>query len=220
MVFRNISNPKPVAEYIAQQLIAALDNGKSVLWLVPGGSSIGIAVEVSKLLAGHNLSKLSVSLTDERYGIVGHPDSNWKQLADQGFSLPGAQLFPVITGKDRETTTTEYAATLVRLVENNEVRLGFFGIGPDGHTAGILPNTNAVTESSFAASYDAGNFERVTMTPAAISKLTEAVVYAVGEPKWPVLDRLEADVELTEQPSQALKTVPTLTIFNDYRESK
>ena len=38
-------------------------------------------------------------LTDERYGPVGHPDSNWSQLLQKGFDLPQAKLVPVLTGR-------------------------------------------------------------------------------------------------------------------------
>lgn len=220
MKFIKVHDTKPVVDYLTQQISTALDDGKQVAWLVPGGSSIGIAVEVSKNLIGRNLDKLFVTLTDERYGEASHADSNWKQLADLGFSLPGANLHPVLSGQDREVTTQSFAGTLAKIFEQCPVRLGFFGIGPDGHTAGILPGSPAVTSSALAASYDAGNFERITMTPPAIAKLTEAVVYAVGEAKWPVFDHLPEAIALHDQPAQALKSVSQLTIFNDHKQSE
>jgi 6-phosphogluconolactonase/glucosamine-6-phosphate isomerase/deaminase len=197
--------------------MSALDQNKKVLWLVPGGSAISIVAEISKRLAGRDLGNLSVTLTDERYGEVGHPDSNWKQLADLNFDLPGANLVPVLNGKDRAGTTADFAEALTTLLDQSDYALGFFGIGPDGHTAGILPGSPAVTSTMAAQDYDAGNFQRITMTPLAIEKLDEVVVYAMGEAKWPVFDQLETDVPVNEQPAQFLKQVPTVTIFNDYK---
>jgi len=53
-----------------------------VLWLVPGGSNIPIAVEamdmIRKEMSGLSLKYLTITLSDERYGSVGHKDSNWK----------------------------------------------------------------------------------------------------------------------------------------------
>lgn len=219
MKFVKVSSPQPVIDHLTAQLVAALQNGQQVLWLVPGGSAIGVAVAVAKNLAGVNTNNLHISLTDERYGEVNHTDSNWKQLLDQGFAVPGANLHPVLTGHDRATTTQAYAATLAKLLEQCQVRIGFFGIGPDGHTAGILPGSSAVTATAFAADYDA-NFERITMTPPAIAKLTEAVVYATGEAKWPVFDSLPTTRAITDQPAQALKTIEKLTIFNDHIQSE
>lgn len=215
--YAKITTPDPVAEYLAAAVTKRLSRGKRVLWLVCGGSSIAVAAAASKLLAGHDLSKLAVTLTDERYGYVGHPDSNWRQLSEAGFALPGARLRPVLTGASMDSTVAGFADILEEELDRADYRLGFFGIGPDGHVAGILPGSPAVDADDLTAGYDAGNFRRLTMTFQAISALDEAVVYAVGEAKWPVLDQLEDELELDVQPAQALKDIETLTVFNDHK---
>jgi 6-phosphogluconolactonase/glucosamine-6-phosphate isomerase/deaminase len=215
--FKKTESIPAIAASIAATLIQALQAGKSVLWLVPGGSSIAVAAEVSKQLRGHDLHNLSVTLTDERYGPVDHPDSNWRQLRLAGFDLPGAHLVPVLSGADREATVRQYGYTLAGLLAKNDFKLGLFGIGADGHIAGALPGSPAVTSQDQAVGYDAGPFERITMTPRAIARLDEAVVYTAGASKQPVLDRLEEDLPLEEQPAQILKQVPQTTIFNDYK---
>ena len=217
MTFIKITTTGPIAKYIATTIQKNLSAGKKVLWLVPGGSSIAIATEVSKLLADTDLTNLSMTLTDERYGEIGHPNSNWQQLADAGFGLPGALTVPVLTGEDRKITTVEYTHNLQELLNNADFSLGFFGIGDDGHTAGILPHSPAVSSVDLSASYDAGNFERVTITFKTICLLNEAVVYAAGQAKWPILDQLGTDIDLDNQPAQILKKVPKLTIFNDHK---
>lgn len=219
LVFRKLTDGDQIADAIAVLLRQQLEAGKKVLWLIPGGSAIAIVMKVVERLAQQDLSLLSVTLTDERYGEVDHADSNWHQLEDLGFQLERAKLYPVLTGTDREQTTKEYAKTLEQLLADNEYRLGFFGIGPDGHTAGILPGSPAVNASEFAASYVAPNFERITMTPRAIARLDEVVVYAMGEAKWPLFDELETDLPLEKQPAQALKQVAHVTIFNDHKDT-
>lgn len=218
MQFRKISDTQPVAQFIASQLSYHLKLSEKVLWLVPGGSSIQIAVETAKILEGTDLKYLTVTLTDERFGTVGHENSNWYQLQQAGFVLPSATLIPVLEGQDRTKTTQAYADNLRAALAGNDYRLGFFGIGADGHTAGILPGSPAVFANEYAASYDAGNFERITMTENAIKQLDEVIVYATGESKWPVLDSLQDENKhIPEQPAQLLKLVPKLTIFNDYK---
>lgn len=217
MEFKTTRDPNVVVDYISQRLIEALAAGKKVLWLVPGGSAIDIAVKVSDRLQGQDLSRLRISLTDERYGPPGHQDSNWQQLKEAGFLLSGAQLYPVLNNQDQTSTAQKFARWLDTELRNCNYKLGFFGIGPDGHTSGILPDSPAVTESSLACAYDGGAFQRVSTTPAAISQLDEAVVYASGEAKWPVLKQLADDLPLNEQPAQVLKTVPKLTVFTDYQ---
>lgn len=220
IVLHKIADTTPVVKYIASILRQHLENNQTVLWLVPGGSSITIAAEVSKQLHDLPLHNLMVTLTDERYGSVGHTDSNWQQLIEAGFLLPNAQLFPVLLGKNREETVSDFATRLEILLTQANYRLGFFGIGADGHTAGILPGSPAVTTKTLAAGYDAGNFQRITMTFPAIQQLNEVVAYATGEAKWPVLNQLANEtLSLEQQPAQILKAVSKATIFNDYIDS-
>lgn len=215
MQFIPAAGPDVPAQYLAKHLRAQLGAHRLVLWLVSGGSAINVAVEVAQRLAGQDVSGLTVSLIDERYGRPHHPDSNWQQLQNAGFDLPGATLHPVLTGHSPDETAAEFADFLTAQFDAGVYALGLLGIGPDGHTSGILPHSPAVTAPGLACAYDGGQYQRVTTTPAALARLHEAVVYATGEAKWPVLDRLETGLPLAEQPAQALKTVPKLTIFTD-----
>ncbi len=219
MKFVKVASSRPVVDYLTGVLNTKLEEGVKTLWLVPGGSAISIAVEVGKQIAGHhNIGMLSVTLTDERYGPIGHKDSNWAQLQASGFDLVGARLVPVLDGSDRNTTTEVFGKNLQELLGESTYKIGLFGIGADGHTAGILPDTTAVFDPSLTSSYATGNFERITITPKAIGQLNEVVVYGVGEAKWPVFDDLGNEIEISAQPAQALKSVPELTIFNDHKE--
>lgn len=215
MVFKKVNSADAVTEYLSTVLTEKLSAGQKVLWLVPGGSAITVVAAVSKKLQGLDLKNLTVTLTDERYGPVGHPDSNWLQLERAGFSLPGARMVPVLHGHSVAETTTEFAKHLQEYCQGAAYCLGFFGMGPDGHTAGILPGSPAVTATEWAASYQVPEFLRVTMTPPAIAALSEAVVYAMGEAKAEPLANLQQELSLNEQPAQALKKVSKLTIFND-----
>jgi 6-phosphogluconolactonase/glucosamine-6-phosphate isomerase/deaminase len=216
VTYKKISDNTPVVAYIVERIVNNLHAGKQVLWLVCGGSAEAVAIAVSKQLQGKDLRLLTVTLTDERYGAVGHADSNWQQLADGGFELPGAAMVPVLEpGEDRALTTEKFNDNLQGLLRRAEYRIGLFGVGPDGHTAGILPYSPAVNAVGFAASYDGPDYQRITMTPNAITKLDEAVIYAVGQTKWPVIDAFDDDSALDAQPAQILKHVPVLTICND-----
>lgn len=202
--------------YTAQTIIQQLELGNKVLWFVTGGSSIPVCVEIAKLIASHPHKNLTVTLTDERYGPVNHADSNWYQLIKNGFSLPEAHLIPVLTGDSREITTEKFNTALMEELKQADYKIGMFGIGTDGHTAGILPKSRAVMSENFASSYDTENFERITMTPEAILLLDEVVVYTLGEAKRHVVEDLrDKDILVDDQPAQILKQVPILTIFTD-----
>src|SRR3989337_368047 len=104
MNYKHVTDIEPVASYLAGTIGEHLDAGGHVLWLVSGGSGIHVGIRTAELLAGHDLGKLSVTLTDERYGPVGHPDENWQQLLTGGFALPGAELYRPLVDQDRGAT--------------------------------------------------------------------------------------------------------------------
>lgn len=201
--------------YLTREISDRLKVGRSVFWLVPGGSSIEVALMVAKALNGLDLSKLTVTLTDERYGPVGHTDSNWKQLIDGGFALPGATLYPVLTDASLEETVQHYGEIIRSCLSESDYSIGFFGIGPDGHTAGILPGSPAAYAKTTTTGYDAETYLRITITKSVISKLDEAVVYAVGEQKRPIVEALNDTITSEDWPAMSLKTAGKLTIFSD-----
>jgi 6-phosphogluconolactonase/glucosamine-6-phosphate isomerase/deaminase len=214
--FHTSINPKKEAsEYIFNTLKQHLSNGEKVLWLVPGGSAIAVAVQVGDQLQGFNCSNLSVSLTDERYGEVDHSDSSWFQLEKAGFKLSGGHMYPVLLGEEVDETVKEYNETLENLINEANYVVGLFGIGPDGHTAGILPSSPAVVSMDLAFGYQGGKYYRLTTTPKAISLIDEVVVYAVGKEKKETLEKLKEEHSFIEQPAQALKQASKFIIFND-----
>lgn len=216
MRFQKITDIQPVVAYITDTLITHLEKGERVTWLVPGGSAITIAAVVSKNLSIIDTSRLSVSLTDERFGPVGHSDSNWRQLAEHSFSLPQAHTYPVLRDKELRETVDEYGELLRQLIDQADFSIGLFGMGADGHTAGILPKSPAIHDEHYAGGYDADKFVRLTMTPIAISHLDETVLCAMGYEKLAALTSLQQELlPIDVQPAQIHKQVPKSTIFND-----
>lgn len=208
-----------IVEYLTSTLIANLQADKSVLWLVPGGSAMKVATKVLAELEDVDTSKLCVTLTDERYGRPNHPDENWMQLEQLGFNVATINAYRVLRGEDIETTAQDFADKLAQLFATYDYKIGLFGIGGDGHTAGIKPHTAAATSDEYAAQFEGEDFARITMTPKAIGQLDEAVAYAHGTEKHPVLSQLlHEDVDIYDQPAQALKTVPKVTLFSDFAD--
>jgi 6-phosphogluconolactonase/glucosamine-6-phosphate isomerase/deaminase len=211
-------DPDQVAQYMAHLLNLRLQAKKKVLWLLSGGSAIAVAVAVSKSLKASELDNLTVTLVDERYGAVGHHNSNGAQLEKAGFELPGANLQPVLINADINRTTSSFKKVIESHFQSADYKLALIGIGPDGHTAGILPNSPAINSPNMVASYKADDYgQRVTITPRALTMLDEAVVYAGSEAKHEQLKRLEQDLPIETQPAQILKQIKKVTIFNDYK---
>lgn len=207
-------------QQLAQTLRTLLSEDKKVLWLVSGGSGGKVTVEVSKLLQGIPLDNLFVTLSDERYGPVGHKDENWQILLDDGLSLAGATTYRPLIGESREETAIRFGSWLNATVEQVDQVVGLFGIGSDGHTAGIKPGSSSVTSTETVDHFQGDDFERITITPAFFSRVDEGVLQAFGADKHEVIRQLLHDtIALDVQPAQILNKIPKLTVYSDYKES-
>ena len=201
---------------VADKLITHLADKERVLWLLSGGSSIPIAIQASAKLKGHNLSKLFVSLTDERFGEVGHADENWQQLIDGGLDLPGANLYRPLIGQDSTRTTIAFGNWLSEQFQHADYSLGIFGLGADGHTAGIKPHSPAAQSTELAACFVGDDFERLTISLVAAAKIDEAIIQASGPNKQQIIhDLMYYDVSLDDQPAQILKQISATTIYTN-----
>lgn len=221
MNYIHISSTEPVTSYLTDVIKDKLNSGQSVLWLLSGGSSGEVCIDVSKRLKSENLENLYVTMTDERFGPVGHANENWQKLLDDGLDLPGAKLYRPLIGLDRASTTIQFAHWLEDTYKDVDYKIGTFGVGTDGHTAGLKPVPSAVDADVWAVDFDGHDFERITMTFNAISQLDEAVMQAMGEEKALILDDfLNKDIDPKIQPVQILKSVNKLTVFTDYQNNE
>jgi len=203
-----------ISKFLAGKLIKRLQIGDRVTWLVSGGSAVNLAVEISKDLEDFDLSQLHISLVDERYGPVGHSDSNWQLLINSGFSAPGAHLYPVLKGGSLEDTTADFNEFINKI---DGYKIALLGLGADNHTAGVLPNSPAITSSHTVVAYQEGNYSRITMSLAGLKNLDEAVVYSVGESKRTALENLASEKELpiNQFPSRIIRQIANWSVYND-----
>lgn len=212
-----LSSPEPAIDYIVKTLRQHLEAGERVLWLVTGGSSIALEAVMSHKLSGVPLDKLSVTLTDERPGPVGHADSNLKQLADAGFKLPGATVQPVLTGAGSAAEAAALDRWLAGQLDSANFRFAVFSVGSDGHIAGIPAADSQTPKGALYASYDKPNFRRLSVTPAVFGRLDEAVVFITGDAKQEQFERFETDLPVSQQAAQAAKAAPNLIVFNSFK---
>ncbi|MCM2339306.1 MAG: 6-phosphogluconolactonase [Burkholderiales bacterium] len=212
---KKVEKIEEVANFIASSILSKLNEGKRVLFFVPGGSAILVAVKISEILKDNDLKNLVVTLTDERYGDLDHFNSNYLQLTEKGFVLKEAKIISVLKGESIEDTTEKFDKNLAEEFALADYKIGLFGIGTDGHTAGILPGSVGVASERLACHYDTPTFRRITMTGKAIKKLDEVIVFTQGIEKDAVIkDLQEKDIDEIIEPAQILKKVPLLTIFN------
>ena len=200
-----------------QRLTEHLANGEHVLWLVSGGSNIQISTGIMQRLSPSLTVNLSILLADERFGAAGHADSNGTQLLLAGFNHKQATVLPVLVGvSSLEDSLSRYETIARQALSDADYVIGQFGIGPDGHIAGILPNSPAVDSADFAAAYQSDPYLRLTLTARALKHLSVAYVFAYGDNKHAALEQLrDTTVSYAEQPAQILKELPEAYVYND-----
>lgn len=223
------------AEYFWSKLKEALKTEKKILLLLSGGS----AIEVYKNLADqfkkqkkHFAKNLAVGLVDERYGPMGHLDSNEKQIRDTGFydvvKEKGGEVLTILTDKDDPCQEAERIdESIYRHIYEGYKVWAVLGIGTDGHTAGILPQKSRdefkkIFPSKRLAVYyvlpvDYPNpfKRRITITPAVLSKINLAIVVAKSQGKEEALQRMFNHNEPSYRTPAVLLRVIKGTLFTD-----
>ena len=214
------STPDIGIEEQSKKIASLLKEQKKVAWFICGGSNIGTAVSVMNKVRSEVpeplLANLIVSQTDERYGKIGHKDSNWQQMIVAGFPFAGINFYPILRNESLEDTVVKFGKEVRDIFASVDVIVGLFGIGPDGHIAGILPHTPAVSDKSTTTGYVAEPFTRVSLSFPSLRKFNFAYTFAFGEAKREALINLkEKDLSLDEEPAQILKEIAEAYLYSD-----
>lgn len=166
-----------------------------------------------------DLQNLTVMLVDERYGPTGHADSNWHQLQQAGCNFKHMNTVAVLQDPQQtlEATTATYAQKVAAAMAAADVIIAVFGIGEDGHTAGILPGSLASQDTTqLVVGYETQQHKRITLSRQALVLVNEAYVFAFGANKLSALNRLQDHNEAFEQlPATVLYEIPQTYIYND-----
>lgn len=198
-----------VIEYLADEL--------KVVLFVPGGSNIAVVVSAVKRLADEkNSDRLILMLSDERYGDIGHSDSNYEQFRRAGISH-NVTFIPLLDGSNFEDTIAHANTLYQKMLAEAGAVVAFLGMGPDSHIAGILPHAPVIESGNVVDGYDGGTYRRITLTPLGLSMMSNIIVGTFGKEKQQALEALkheEAPVE--DQPVQFLKTLENVLVFNDH----
>jgi 6-phosphogluconolactonase/glucosamine-6-phosphate isomerase/deaminase len=195
-------------------------SGKTLL-LICGGSAAEAAVRAVNDLPSGLRQQLSVSLTDERYGKVGHDDSNWKLLQDLQLPDDLAYALPVLEDDalNMQQTTELWGQKLAQLTQENTTVLAIFGIGADSHIAGLKPNSPPMSEDhNLAGCFVGEDFARITITPPVFMFIDACFVYTQGSAKQQAVELLAEDKEVMDYPDQLIKRTGSATVY--YQKEK
>jgi 6-phosphogluconolactonase/glucosamine-6-phosphate isomerase/deaminase len=229
------ASPGLVTDNLVERIGSRIVQNVPTLFLVSGGSTADTAVDVCRKLLerfpnGTNKLKtlFTLSLIDERFGSDGHQDSNWKLLVDRGLETENFRTFPVLTlsnpgPEDFGAAVARFNSFLRGAVLKSARKelyiVTLFGIGSDGHTAGILPGSPAsrmeTSNDTYATGYQEERFKRITITPSFFPNIDCAVVYAAGPSKQPALNELLHEGPAEQLPARFLKLAKETLIFTD-----
>ena len=201
---------------LSKEINTLLNEGKKVLWIISGGSNIPVEMTILRQLDKSKTNNLRIILGDERYGQKYHQDSNEKVLLDNGFNPDEFNFIPVLEEKSLGETALDFSNKINESMNWADYTIGQFGIGSDGHIAGVLPNTIGVTEQGSAVSYQGPDFTRITITLSAISKINLAYVFAFGGNKVEALTNLKnKSLDINGMPSLVLYNIGSVYLYND-----
>ena len=140
-----------------------------------------------------------VTQVDERVAPAGDPDRNLTHLRAsllENAPLPEDHIAAMpVESADLATAAKDYAATLQRLAGTPPVLdLVHLGLGPDGHTASLVPGDRVldVSDAEVAISGPYQGHLRMTLTYPVLDRARRIVWLVTGEDKASVLPRLVA----------------------------
>jgi 6-phosphogluconolactonase len=184
------------AKFIAAEARAAVAERGRFIMAVSGGHTPWVML---RALADEHVpwDKLHLFQVDERVAPAGHPDRNLTHLRESLLShapLPEEQVFPMpVEANDLQQAAAEYAAVLSNIAGSPPVLdLVHLGLGPDGHTASLVPG-DPVLEISSADVGITGIYQkrqRMTLTYPVLNRSRRVLWVATGSEKLAMLARL------------------------------
>jgi 6-phosphogluconolactonase/glucosamine-6-phosphate isomerase/deaminase len=207
---------------LANRIIEDLERKGKVVWLLSGGSNSKATAETlalieSKIPAESLKENLIVTLADERYGEPGHTESNWTKIKAAGFDFEKVKSYPVLQGFTAEETARKFGETTDMLFSEAKSIIGNFGLGEDGHIAGVLPHSAGVIDTSTAITYFSDPFTRLTLTLKTLGKIHAGYMFVFGSNKKAdaIKNLTKKEMSLGDCPSQILKKIPESFLFTD-----
>jgi len=211
-----------------------------ILLMFSGGSALSIIEHID---AEPVTSNVTLTVLDERFGVDAN-DSNFAQLAETDFfaqsTKQGAYSIDPrgIPDEHLDEVAAWFDGALSAWRSKNKKGIVVItqGIGPDGHTAGILPfpedeqyfqymfNQTDRRVVGYNVSPEKNEFtQRITVTlPFLRSEVTSSIVYATGEGKKPILEAVTSQTQesVASMPARIIQDMNDVLILTDQNISQ
>jgi 6-phosphogluconolactonase len=206
--FETLPDPQALARHVAEWMIAAASAAKAPFRVSLSGGSTPKALY--ELLASDGFRErfpwqhVSWYWGDERFVPHDDPDSNYRMAREAMLDkvpVPPENVHPVPTDGDPAEAAQRYERTLQEAygaAAFDPARplfdITLLGLGPDGHTASLLPGEPVLEERKrWVAEVAHGRPEiRITMTYPAIESSRQVAFLVAGAEKAPILRAIRA----------------------------
>lgn len=229
---RNIAIPgdeSTTIEFCAQHFVycakQAIDHHDAFFVALSGGSTPKAIYHLLSTRYAEAIpwSKVYLFWSDERSVPPTHPDSNYLMAMNSGLKtlpIPPSQIFRMQAEDHIKEHAKAYEQLIQKTLHNQTFDLIMLGMGEDGHTASLFPNTEALQERKHdvVANYiPQKSTWRMTMTFKCINEASNIAVYVLGEPKKEMIKAIFHEKDKDLLPPSALvgsKEHPALWILD------
>src|SRR5450755_4023911 len=187
---------REAARFIASEARMAVAVRGRFIMAVSGGKT---PWQMLRALADEEVSWTNVHVVqvDERIAPAGDPDRNLTHLRESLLAhapLPPGQIYAMpVEENDLEAAAASYAKTLQQISGSPPVLdLAHLGLGPDGHTASLIPNDPVldVTDADVALTGIYQKRRRMTLTYPLLNRSRCVLWVVTGAEKVEMLARL------------------------------
>ena len=224
-----LDDPHSLAKYVAEWMTqAALASSGPFRVALSGGST---PKTLYSLLASPEFKdrfpwrRVLWFWGDERFVPQDHPDSNYKMTRDAMLAkapVPPENIFPVPVDGDPDAAAARYAEILqqeygARILDPARplFDIVLLGLGPDGHTASLLPGEPVLKErTKWVACVPHGRDEiRITLTYPALESAHRVAFLVAGKEKAAIFKEIQTGQSLV--PAAQLRPTGDLFWFLD-----
>jgi 6-phosphogluconolactonase len=187
---------REAARFIAAEAWMAVAGRGRFIVAVSGGKT---PWQMLRALANEEVpwQNVHVVQVDERIAPAGDPDRNLTHLRESLLAhapLPPGQIYAMpVEENDLEAAAASYAKTLQQISGSPPILdLAHLGLGPDGHTASLVPNDPVlnVTYRDVALTGIYQNRRRMTLTYPMLNRSRKILWVVTGAEKAEMLGRL------------------------------
>lgn len=219
---------KEAASFFAKKVCEVLDKNSLCHIAISGGST---PKEMFKIIAQNhkeiNFTKVKIFFVDDRTVPQTHDDSNYKMANETLFTadIPRENIFRYETELSPEEAADKYSEVIKKEFGNDKpvFDIIFLGMGEDGHTASLFPNSKGLEMEGIAIANEVSSLNtwRLTLTKDTINRAKERVFLIGGSSKAEVLYTiLEGKEDSLKYPTSLINLENTVFLIDEEAGAK